>query len=64
MGGKESTLKTSDIKMFTYHYAVNNKFETLPLIKSSSICKLQGWEENDLYILLEILGIALKYSTV
>ena len=56
VGGKESTMKTSDIKMFTYHYVVNNKFETPPLIKSSSICKLQRWEENDLYILLEIFG--------
>ena len=51
VGGKESTMKTSDIKMFTYHYVVNNKFETPPLIKSSSICKLQRWEENDIYII-------------
>ena len=63
VGGKESTLKISDIKMFTYHYVVNNEFKTPPLIKSPSIYKPQRWEENGLYY-WKFLGIALKYSTV
>ena len=47
MGGKESTLKTSDIKMFTYHYYTSDSLWKIWLVESIQSIHNSLWTWHD-----------------